>query len=99
MTFDPVAYINEELVPITQALCSLAEQEEQPDQQRFFESILAGLERTAQGADLADPFMQLSMSAFMGFEFSAPVAFLLDQLLAKAQPLSELMSLDESEIN
>ena len=99
MTFDPVAYANEELVPMTRALCELAEQEGQRDQQRFFASILVGLERTAEGADLIDHFMQLSMSAFVGFEFSAPVALLLDQLLAKAQPLSELMSLDESEIN
>lgn len=99
MTFDPVSYSKEELVPLLRALISLAEQEEETGQSRFFASILGGVENAKEGEDLADPFMQLSMSAFSGFAFSPSVSMLLDQLLAKAQRLSESLSLDPSDIN
>lgn len=99
MAFDPVDYANEELAPLLKALIVLAEEEERSDQVRFFSAALAGVENAKDGADLADPFMQLSMSAFSGFEFSPSVSMLLDQALAKAQRLSESLSLDPSEIN
>jgi hypothetical protein len=99
LAFDPVSYSTEELVPLIRALISLAEQEGEMGQSRFFTSILGGLENATEGEDLADPFMQLTMSAFSGFAFSPAVGMLLDQLLAKAQRLSEVLSLDSSEIN
>lgn len=98
MSFDPVAYARKELVPLLRALCALAESSERPDQQRFFAAILAGIERARDGVDLAEPFMELSMSAFMGFRFDASTAMLLDELLAKAQDLTEVLSIDESEV-
>ena len=94
-----MSYAKEELVPLLRALISLAEQEEETGQSRFFASILGGVEHAKEGEDLADPFMQLSMSAFSGFAFSPSVGMLLDQLLAKAQRLSESLSLDPSDIN
>lgn len=99
MEFDPVGYANEELAPLLRALCVLVQQEQHADQRGFFASVLAGVENASEGEDLADPFMQLSMSAFMGFEFSAAAAMLLDQILAKAQLLTESLALDESQIN
>lgn len=98
MPFDPVAYAREELAPLLRALTALAESSAQAEQQRFFASILAGIEHAREGEDLADPFMQLSMSAFMGFRYDSAAALLLDQLLAKAQLLSESLSLDESQL-
>jgi hypothetical protein len=98
MSFDPVVYANQELAPLLKGLCQLAESDRAMDQQRFFASVLAGVEGASQAEDLADPFMQLSMSAFMGFAFSAPTALLLDELLEKAQLLSESLSLDDSQI-
>ena len=98
MTFDPVTYAHEELVPMLRALCELTEADHEADQHRFFASALAGIERASQAEDLADPFMQLSTSAFMGFHFQAGTALLLDQLLEKAQRLAESLSLDASEI-
>ena len=97
MPFDPVAYAQTELAPLLRALCALAESSEQTEQQRFFASVLAGIERARDGEDLADPFMQLSMSAFMGFLYDSATALLLDQLLAKAQLLAESLSLDDAQ--
>lgn len=99
MEFDPIEYANEELAPLLRALCVLVRQEDHADQGGFFASVLAGVENADEGGDLADPFMQLSMSAFMGFEFSPAAAMLLDQILAKAQLLTESLSLDASRIH
>jgi hypothetical protein len=98
MSFDPVAYARDDLVPLLRALCSLAESDAKADQQRFFAAILAGIERARDGVDLAEPFMELSMSAFMGFRFDGATAMLLDELLVKAQALTEVLSIDESEV-
>ncbi|HKK52233.1 MAG TPA: hypothetical protein VKA74_11630 [Myxococcota bacterium] len=99
MEFDAVAYAHETLAPLLNALCELADSEQQLDQRRFFAGVLSGIECASEAEDLADPFLQLSMSAFMGFSFTAPTALLLDQLLDKAQLLSEALSLDASEIH
>lgn len=99
MAFDPVLYANEELVPLLQVLCQLADEEEAADQRRFFASVLSGLECASEAEDLADPFMQLSMAAFLGFELSPATALLLDRLLEKAKRLTEALSLTPSEIH
>ena len=99
MSFDPVVYARKELGPLLRALCALSESAATPDQEHFFAAILAGIERARDGVDLAEPFMELSMSAFMGFRFDAPTAMLLDELLAKAQDLTEVLSVDESVVH
>ena len=88
MAFDPVSYSTEELVPLIRALISLAEQEGEMGQSRFFTSILGGLENATEGEDLADPFMQLTMSAFSGFAFSPAVGMLLVQVGHSVRGLS-----------
>jgi hypothetical protein len=97
--FDPVRHANEELAPLLRALVQLSESSEEPDQGRFFAGILAGIERAVEGEDLADPFMQLSMSAFMGFRYDSAAALLLDRLLGKTQQLAESLSIDDSQRN
>ena len=97
--FDPVRYAKEELSPLLYSLCELAESEGAEDQLRFFRSILDGIDRAVHSDHLADPFMQLSMSAFMGFSYSPHATFLLDLALEKAQNLSESLSNDPSELN
>jgi hypothetical protein len=97
--FDPVTWAHEELIPIARALCELVESEGESEQGRFFSAVLNGLEVASTGVDLADPLMLLSTSAFRGFSFSAGAALLLDRLLDGSQQLSELLSLDESEVH
>lgn len=97
--FDPVQYAHQELVPLLDALCQLAAVETAEDQERFFSAILRGVESASDATDLAEPFMELSMSAFVGFQFSPPVAMILDSLLEKAQHLTEALSLDAEEVH
>ena len=99
MSFDPLAYARDELSPLLEALCLLAEEDGHDDQSAFFRSIRDGVARAEDAEGLADPFMQLSMSAFMGFSFASHTAMLLDQLLAKAQLLSETLSLEPEDRN
>lgn len=98
MEFDPVTYAREDLVPMLRALCDLAESGAKPDQRRFFAAILSGIEGARDAVDLAEPFMALSSSAFMGFRFDVATAMLLDELIAKAQGLTEVLSIDEAEL-
>ena len=97
--FDAVKYAHEELVPLLDALCQLTAVETAEDQERFFSAILRGVEAAREATDLAEPFMELSMSAFVGFHFSPPVAMILDSLLEKAQHLTETLSLDDTEVH
>ncbi len=99
MPFDPLEYAREELLPLLEVLRQSASEEGKADQAAFFGRIHAGMSRARDAVDLAEPFMELSASAFMGFDFSPPVAMLLDQLLLHASQLSEVLSLDEGEIH
>lgn len=97
--FDPVRYAKEELSPLLSSLCELIESEGADDQVRFFRGVLEGINRAVHPDHLADAFMQLSMSAFMGFVYSPHATFLLDLALEKAQHLSESLSNDPSELH
>lgn len=97
--FEPVRYAKDELSPLLVSLVELTAEENRADQNVFFSSILNGVDRAQHTDDLADPFMQLSMSAFRGFQFSPHAAILLDLVLEKAQALSEVLSAEPEEIN
>ena len=99
MTFDPLEYAQDQLIPLLDALRLSVADEGKADQEAFFGRIYAGMTNAKDAVDLAEPFMELSASAFMGFDFSPPVAMLLDQLLLHASQLSEVLSLDEDEIH
>ncbi|MFK7898202.1 MAG: hypothetical protein AB8G23_20385 [Myxococcota bacterium] len=99
MSFDPVDHAKQEIMPLLDDVVSMAATEKHPDQERFFRSIREGIGRCQDAEDLADPMMQLSMSAFVGFEYSGMMAILIDRVLAHAQLLTESLSLSEEEIN
>jgi hypothetical protein len=84
--------IREELVPMLDALSKLAREEGAMDQAAFFERIRGGVANARELDDLAGPFMELSTSAFQGFQFSLPVSLLLDRVLVLAQTLSQTLS-------
>lgn len=81
------------------AILALLEREDQPDQKVFFSAIRRSIESARESDDLVDPFIQLSMSAFMGFRFDSAVAMVLDQLLMHSQQLTEVLSLESHEIH
>jgi hypothetical protein len=81
-----------ELVPTLQALSELANEEGMRDQATFFRRIESALENAREEEDLADPFIELSTSAFRGFSFSPAGALLLDRVLELAHRLSTTLS-------
>jgi hypothetical protein len=97
MSFEPLDYARNEIAPLLRAIVVSVEEEERADQVRFFSAILNGVENARDATDLAEPFMELSMSAFVGFDYSPPTAMLLDQVLLHAGQLSEVLSLDDEE--
>lgn len=97
--FDPVAYARQELVPLLRVLCELTRDGGEVDQHAFFGRILQALEHAREAADLAAPFMELSTSAFLGFDYDAATTLLLDQALECAQLLSESLALEPGEVN
>ncbi|NNL65652.1 MAG: hypothetical protein HKP30_05375, partial [Myxococcales bacterium] len=74
MSFDPLVYAQEQLVPLLHAIHLSVQDEGKADQAGFFGRILGGMEAAREPVDLAEPFMELSASAFMGFDFSPSVA-------------------------
>lgn len=95
--FDAVRYAKEEISPLLFSLCELLTAEGAVDQQSFFQAILNGIDRADHPDQLADPFIQLSMSAFMDFIYSHDATVVLDLVLERAQGLSESLSNDPNE--
>ncbi|MEM7411185.1 MAG: hypothetical protein AAF430_13195 [Myxococcota bacterium] len=92
MQFDPIVTAHQELAPLVRALIAVLE--DQPAPRDFFQRILDGIENAREGADLAGPFMELSTSAFLGFQFDAAATLLLDQTLDRAQQLAQSLAQD-----
>jgi hypothetical protein len=86
--------VQAELLSLLADLCSLARESGDLDQEQFFGRIRAGIEHAREADDLAEPFMELSTSAFRGFHYSAPAHHLLDRVLAVAQTFSLTCSAD-----
>lgn len=99
MSFDPINHAKQEIVPLLNDVVSVAAHEQHPEQEAFFRAIRDGIERSVAAEDLADPMMQLSMSAFVGFEYSNVMAILIDQVLAHAQLLTQSLALSPDELN
>ena len=99
LAFDPIEYAHDQLIPFLAAIRQAVEEDGQTDQAAFFGRILTRMEAAREPVDLAEPFMELSMSAFMGFRFTPPVELLLDQLLMHASQLSEVLSIDDDEVH
>ena len=96
--FDAVACAREELLPNLRALCETAEADGEPEILAFFERILKQIEAAQEEADLADPFMELSTSAFRGFAMSFGVTLLLDDILDRSARISEVLARDPEEV-
>lgn len=99
MEFDPLDHARSQILPLLHALVALLEEEAQPSPRDFFAGIARAIEGARDATDLAEAFMQLSMSAFLGFQLSAPVSLLVDRILMHSQQLAEVLSLEADEIH
>ena len=93
--FDPVVYARDELVPLLKQLSALTESSDQLAQHQYFKMLLAQVEGASDGGHLAEAFLHLSGAALLGFEYAPEVDDVLDELLEKAQNLSEALSVSE----
>lgn len=81
-----------QLDPLLEALTSVLGNEGQSTQQAFFTRIRGSIQRAQDEVDLAGPFMELSTTAFVGFEFSPDAAVLIDRILEKAENIADSFS-------
>jgi len=63
----------------------------------FFTTALLSLQQATDPADIGELFVQLSTTAFLGFEFSAHQAILVDDLLAEAEQIAHALSADNEQ--
>ena len=81
-----------QLDPLLAALAQQLGEEEQSTQQAFFNRIRTSIQSAQDEVDLAGPFMELSTTAFVGFEFSPSAAVLIDRILEKAENIADSFS-------
>ena len=81
-----------QLDPLLEALAAQLGEEGQSTQQAFFNRIRTSIQRAQDEVDLAGPFMELSTTAFVGFEFSPNAAVLIDRILEKAETIADSFS-------
>ena len=96
---DALSQTRSEILPLLRSLCDLVAAEGEQDQYGFFAGILQGIESAQEPEDLADPFMALSSSAFVGFQYGPLAAMLLDQVLIAAQRLSMTLSASDEVVH
>lgn len=92
---DVISQTRAELLPLLRSLCDLVAAAGQDDQREFFRDILRAVENAQVPDDLADPFLALSASGFVGFEYDPLTARLLDHVLIAAQRFSLTISVSE----
>ena len=96
-SFDAMAYARQDLTPILVQMIALTKKEGQLEQAYYFENLHKALEEADNQGDLIEVFFNLSAANFLGFDYAASVAILLDQLLEKAELLSESQMVSLSE--
>ncbi|MEM7220467.1 MAG: hypothetical protein AAF515_19055 [Pseudomonadota bacterium] len=92
----PVIDARNQLDPLLEALVKQLDEEGQATQQAFFSRIRTSIQKAQDEVGLAAPFMELSTTAFVGFEFSADAIALIDRILEKAENIAASFSADDS---
>ena len=91
---DALSVTREQLLPLLDQLDGVLEGDDAPGQRSFFAHIRDLLRRAQEPDDLAGPFMELSTSAFRGFQYSLEASAVIDAVLEIAQQVSHALSAD-----
>ena len=83
--FDPIDYAKTALVPLADELIACAAAAGSTEQSLYFDKVRAGLASAANAGDLIEVFFNLSAANFMGFDYTAETALVLDRLLEKSE--------------
>lgn len=95
---DPVvAAAQTQLRPKFDALIDLLDQDGSVQELVFFTTNLLALQRATDPMDIGELFLQLSTTAFLGFQFSPAQAVLVDELLEQAEQLAHALSADSNQ--
>ncbi len=78
-----------QLDPLLEVLVNQLHNEGQATQRAFYTRIRGSIQRAQDEIDLATPLMELSTTAFVGFEFSPDAAVLIERILKKAEYIAE----------
>ncbi len=97
-TLNPVvAAAQQQLRPLFDAVIAQLDEDACITEMVFFTTNLLALMRASEPVDIGELFLQLSTTAFMGFQFSPEQAQLVDNLLAQAEQLAHVLSADSSQ--
>lgn len=95
---DPVvAAAQAQLRPKFDALLAQLDEDGAVQQMLFFTNNLLALQHARDPMNIGELFIQLSTTAFLGFEFSPAQAVLVDELLEQAEQLAHALSADSSQ--
>jgi hypothetical protein len=95
---DPIVLsAQQQLGPLFEAVLTQFEQDESYYEQSFFTTQYTALKSATDEMQIAELFLQLSTVAFVGFQFSAPQALLVDALLEKAEQMAHALSADDGD--
>ncbi len=95
---DPVvAAAQRQLRPHFDAVIAQLDEDAAVAEMTFFTTNLLALLQASEPVDIGELFLQLSTTAFMGFEFSPVQAQLVDDLLAQAEQLAHVLSADSNQ--
>ncbi|MCH9673366.1 MAG: hypothetical protein K0U93_18145 [Gammaproteobacteria bacterium] len=95
--FDAITYANQTLAPLLAELCALTDSPGTHDQFAYFSLLHQQITGASDPGDIAEAFFNLSTSAFMGFHYDGHVAEVLDELLERAELLSETLAVSPGE--
>ena len=87
------------LTPRLDGLVSYLSESGQGDAHRFFSRMQQNLLVLEQEEDLLELFIQLSMTAFQGFQLDPVAASIVDDILAFAEQTSHTFSADRGSVN
>jgi hypothetical protein len=87
------------LTPRLDGLVSYLSESGQADAHRFFSRMQQNLLVLEQEEELLELFIQLSMTAFQGFQLDPVAASIVDDILAFAEQTSHTFSADRGSVN
>ena len=98
-TNEAVASVTAHFEPRLSGLCEYLQQSGQIQAFGFFSQILATTQAVTDEGELLELFIQLSMTAFQGFQLDPVAATIVDDILLYAEQVSQTFSVDSDTVN
>ncbi len=96
---EAIESVKAHLVPRVDGLVDYLRESQQPDALRFFARLQEHLHALSYEEELLELFIQLSMTAFQGFQLDPVAASIVDDILVYAEQTSHTFSADQGSVN